>query len=61
MDGDALVVTKFSITGLPFVSANAGGTLDLLGTGKLTIKANGDFTFEPARTTTARSRASPTP
>ncbi|GAC1033511.1 retention module-containing protein [Pseudomonas sp. No.21] len=49
VDGDALVVTKFSITGLPFVSANAGGTIDLLGTGKLTIKANGDFTFEPAK------------
>ncbi len=49
VDGDTLVVTKFSITGLPFVSANAGGTIDLLGTGKLTIQANGDFTFVPAK------------
>ncbi len=49
VDGDTLVVTKFNITGFPLVSANAGGTIDLLGTGKLTIKANGDFTFEPAK------------
>ncbi|MDF2075175.1 retention module-containing protein [Pseudomonas mendocina] len=48
VDGDTLTVTKFSITGLPFVSAKAGETLDL-GVGKLTIKANGDFTFVPAK------------
>ncbi len=46
VDGDALTVTRFSLTNLPFVSANAGATLDL-GVGKLTIQANGDFTFVP--------------
>ncbi|EZH83806.1 outer membrane adhesin like protein, partial [Ectopseudomonas composti] len=48
VDGDALSVTKFSLTNLPFVSANAGETLNL-GIGKLTIQANGDFTFVPAK------------
>ncbi len=48
VDGDSLVVTRFSLTNLPFVSANAGETLNLLGTGKLTILANGDYTFVPA-------------
>ncbi|HEY1026992.1 MAG TPA: retention module-containing protein, partial [Pseudomonas sp.] len=48
VDGDALSVTRFSLTAFPLVSARAGETLDL-GVGKLTIKANGDFTFEPAK------------
>ncbi|MGE8501468.1 MAG: retention module-containing protein [Pseudomonas sp.] len=48
VDGDSLSVTKFSLTSLPFVSVNAGETLNL-GIGKLTIQANGDFTFVPAK------------
>ncbi|WP_322978515.1 retention module-containing protein [Pseudomonas sp. C11] len=48
VDGDTLSVTRFSLTNFPLVSVRAGETLDL-GVGKLTIKANGDFTFEPAK------------
>ena len=48
VDGDSLSVTRFSLTNFPLVSVRAGETLDL-GVGKLTIKANGDFTFEPAK------------
>ncbi|BAN50029.1 retention module-containing protein [Metapseudomonas resinovorans] len=47
VDSSTLTVTKFHVTGLPFISANAGSTLDL-GIGKLTILANGNFTFVPA-------------
>ncbi|WP_313086131.1 retention module-containing protein [Pseudomonas sp.] len=47
VDGDSLVVTRFSLTSLPFVSAAAGNTLNL-GVGSLTIQANGDYSFKPA-------------
>ena len=48
VDNSSLTVTKFSLTNLPFVSFKAGETADLV-IGKLTIKANGDFTFTPAK------------
>lgn len=46
VDGDSLAVTRFSLTNMPFVSAAAGGTLNL-GVGSLTIQANGDYSFKP--------------
>eukprot|EP01031_Cornospumella_fuschlensis_P043954 gene43953-53738_t len=48
VDSSSLTVTKFSLTNLPFVSFKAGETADLV-IGKLTIKANGEFTFVPAK------------
>lgn len=59
--GAVLSVTKFSYSIGPItISANAGENLNTL-VGKLTIGANGDFTFTRLPTTTARCRPSPTP
>ena len=42
---NVLSVTKFTINGIEY---NAGGTVTLANVGKLTLGANGDYTFTPA-------------
>jgi len=45
IDGDSLTVTQFVIDGSTY---EAGQTADMDGVGKLTIDANGDYSFTPA-------------